>query len=240
MCMNLSYAPRRSAYNCVNMWSIIIIISSSLFIILLQGASHSCSCAGSVQPGAPGYWELPDHQRWQVRDFPAVPEPCPPRRSWWHHPPCPNIHQIPIHTRGTICNKTGLAIAGFPNTIGAIDCTHIRIRAPSPEPYPYFNRKGYHSINVQLICDANMNILNAVARWPGGSHDAFILQNSSVGMRLDREAAGDAWLIGKLPDSFDVIILVWCNFENPLNRIFSSDFYSVKRKCINKWCFRDY
>ena len=94
------------------------------------------------------------------------------------------------------------AIAGFPNTIGAIDCTHIRIKAPSPEPYPYFNRKGFHSINVQIICDANMNILNAVTRWPGGSHDAFILQNSSVGMRLEQEAAGDAWLIGELFNSY--------------------------------------
>ena len=104
------------------------------------------------------------------------------------------------------------AIAGFPNTIGAIDCTHIRIRAPSPEPYPYFNRKGYHSINVQLICDANMNILNAVTRWPGGSHDAFILQNSSVGMRLEREAAGDAWLIGELFNSLYLKLnFVWFN-----------------------------
>lgn len=52
------------------------------------------------------------------------------------------------------------AIAGFPNVIGAIDCTHVAIKAPSHEEYAYVNRKGVHSINVQIICDAQMNLAN--------------------------------------------------------------------------------
>ncbi|KAG2466220.1 HARB1 nuclease, partial [Polypterus senegalus] len=39
---------------------------------------------------------------------------------------------------------------GFPNVIGAIDCTHVRIKAPAGPTEPdYINRKSYHSINVQ-------------------------------------------------------------------------------------------
>ncbi|XDV25593.1 hypothetical protein PO909_029486, partial [Leuciscus waleckii] len=41
---------------------------------------------------------------------------------------------------------------GFPNVIGAIDCTHIPIKAPpGPNEGDFVNRKGVHSINVQGI-----------------------------------------------------------------------------------------
>ncbi|RXN11623.1 nuclease HARBI1 [Labeo rohita] len=85
---------------------------------------------------------------------------------------------------------------GFPNVIGAIDCTHVAIRAPHVNEYMYVNRKNFHSINVQLICDARMAILNAVARWPGSTHDSFIVRNCSVGNRLEAGAGRDGWLLG--------------------------------------------
>lgn len=39
---------------------------------------------------------------------------------------------------------------GFPKTIGAIDGTHIRIDAPKENPADYVNRKGFHSIQLQI------------------------------------------------------------------------------------------
>lgn len=41
-------------------------------------------------------------------------------------------------------------IAGMPCTIGAVDGTHILIKAPQDEEWNYVNRKGQHSINVQV------------------------------------------------------------------------------------------
>uniref|UniRef100_A0A9J8BH65 Putative nuclease HARBI1 n=1 Tax=Cyprinus carpio carpio TaxID=630221 RepID=A0A9J8BH65_CYPCA len=88
------------------------------------------------------------------------------------------------------------AMSGFPNVIGAIDCTHIAIRAPYVDEFIYVNRKHVHSINVQIICDANLTLRNVVARWPGSTHDSFILAHSSVGNRLRAGAIRDGWLLG--------------------------------------------
>lgn len=89
------------------------------------------------------------------------------------------------------------AMSGFPNVIGAIDCTHVAIRAPSENEFAYVNRKHVHSINVQIICDSNMTLTNIVARWPGSTHDSFILTHSSVGNRLNAGAVRDGWLLGE-------------------------------------------
>lgn len=71
-------------------------------------------------------------------------------------------------------------IAEFPKVIGVIDGTHVKNLAPSEDEDMYVNRKGYHSINVQLIFDAFDNIIDVVARWPGSTHDSRILNNSGV------------------------------------------------------------
>nr|XP_034334828.1 putative nuclease HARBI1 [Crassostrea gigas] len=63
-------------------------------------------------------------------------------------------------------------IAGFPNVIGAIDGTHIRIKSPSLDEHLYVNRKNYHFINVQAVCDSKLRFMNIVAEWPGSTHDS--------------------------------------------------------------------
>lgn len=63
----------------------------------------------------------------------------------------------------------------------------------------YINRKGYFSKNVQLICDYDLNILAAYARFGGSTHDAFIWENCKVKELLERQYAQNidtCWLIG--------------------------------------------
>lgn len=69
---------------------------------------------------------------------------------------------------------------GFPGVLGAIDCTHVQLRAPSENAQVYVNRKGTHSINIQVICDATCKVTHLFANYPGSSHDSFILANSVI------------------------------------------------------------
>ncbi|XP_035852271.1 putative nuclease HARBI1 [Sander lucioperca] len=110
----------------------------------------------------------------------------------------PQYIQFPYdNAQQTMIKRGFYEIAGIPNVIGAIDCTHVRLKPPSVNDYAYINRKNYHSVNVQIICDARLCLLNVVARWPGGTHDAFIFEHSSVRRRLQEGALrGHGYLLG--------------------------------------------
>ena len=82
-------------------------------------------------------------------------------------------------------------MSGFPNVIGAIDGTHIPICNHGGEDEDvYINRKGFRSLNVQVVCDAKGIIRNVVARWPGSCHDSRIFQESSLYQTCERGIVG--------------------------------------------------
>ncbi|KAF9413679.1 hypothetical protein HW555_008125, partial [Spodoptera exigua] len=71
------------------------------------------------------------------------------------------------------------SLCAFRQVIGAIDCTHIRIPKLGGEVGQYYiNRKGYSSINVQVVSNANLEIMDIVAHWRGSTHDARIFNES--------------------------------------------------------------
>ncbi|XP_053553701.1 mirror-image polydactyly gene 1 protein isoform X3 [Bombina bombina] len=68
----------------------------------------------------------------------------------------------------------------IPNVIGCIACTHIAICAPYGDPEIYINRNGWHSLNVQVVCDHNCEIIYVLSAFPGSTHDAYILRESAL------------------------------------------------------------
>ena len=80
--------------------------------------------------------------------------------------------------------------------IGAIDGSRIRIIAPSEDEYANVNRKRYHSINIQAMCNANLIFRDVVAKWPGPHHDSFILEASTMRDRFESGEFGNCWLLG--------------------------------------------
>ena len=76
--------------------------------------------------------------------------------------------------------RSFFSVAGFPGVLGCVDGTHIPIIAPSVDEYAYVNRKNFHSINVQAVCDYNMIFTDVVAKWLRSHHDSFIVNSSTI------------------------------------------------------------
>ncbi|XP_067858910.1 putative nuclease HARBI1 [Heptranchias perlo] len=51
-------------------------------------------------------------------------------------------------------------IAGFPKVQGAVDRIHVALKVPNDAPFTCTNRKGFHSLNVMLLCDAGLRIMS--------------------------------------------------------------------------------
>lgn len=67
----------------------------------------------------------------------------------------------------------------FPKVFGCLDGTHIAIPGPLSDN-SYYNRKGFHSIQVQAICNSRQEFIDVFCGWPGSVHDARVWQNSPI------------------------------------------------------------
>ncbi|KAF7687865.1 putative nuclease HARBI1 [Silurus meridionalis] len=87
-------------------------------------------------------------------------------------------------------------VAGIPNVIGVIDCAHIAIKAPNADNSSYVNKKGFHSINCQLVCDARGLLLSAQTHWPGSLAHRAVFTQSSVYKMFEEQEKHEGWLLG--------------------------------------------
>lgn len=100
------------------------------------------------------------------------------------------------------------AMYGFPQLLGCIDGTLVKIQTPTQDEHIFVDRKGNHSINCQIICDSHMRILDVVARWPGSVHDGGIFEVSQMKHRFDNHVFGDYKLLGMC--GFIILLIVSC------------------------------
>ena len=68
----------------------------------------------------------------------------------------------------------------FPMCVGAIDGTHIPIRAPMESHVEYVNRKGHHSILMQAVVDSTYLYRDVVIGWWGSVQDTRVFSNSEI------------------------------------------------------------
>ncbi|XP_055643964.1 putative nuclease HARBI1 [Toxorhynchites rutilus septentrionalis] len=114
---------------------------------------------------------------------------------------CPTAIQFPMNEEEI--NAIKLAFyekTGFPGVIGCVDGTHIRIISPSADlQHLYYNRKGFHSLNVMLVCDHKHMIRYVDANNPGSNHDSFIWNKSPLDAMLNerfQNGERNTWLLG--------------------------------------------
>ncbi|RVE47351.1 hypothetical protein evm_007950 [Chilo suppressalis] len=87
---------------------------------------------------------------------------------------------------------------GIPAVLGCIDGTHVAIVRPTENEERFFNRKHFHSRNVMIICDADLNILSVDASFGGATHDSFVWQQHSIRSHLIalNDAGENVYLLG--------------------------------------------
>ncbi|XP_063298481.1 transcription termination factor 4, mitochondrial isoform X1 [Pelobates fuscus] len=88
-------------------------------------------------------------------------------------------------------------IAGFPNVVGVVGCTHVALSPPAEIEQIYRNKMHYHSINVQVVCASDMKILDVVARFPGSTRNSYILRQSGIRERFENGEFNGGWLLGE-------------------------------------------
>lgn len=87
----------------------------------------------------------------------------------------------------------------LPNIAGAIDGSHIKIRAPRESAVDYFSRYQQHDVVVQAVVNGRKLFIDVAAGFPGSLHDARVLRNSSIYQKAENGdilAAGPMYLIG--------------------------------------------
>ncbi|XP_067208395.1 uncharacterized protein [Linepithema humile] len=99
---------------------------------------------------------------------------------------------------------------GFPGVIGAIDGCHIPCKQPIGNATDYYNRKGFHSIILQGVCDHKGLFIDIFIGMPGRMHDARVFRNSPLFQYMtNAEAPLNRPLIG------DTAYPLLCNLMTP-------------------------
>ncbi|XP_053552478.1 putative nuclease HARBI1 [Bombina bombina] len=86
-------------------------------------------------------------------------------------------------------------VAGVPGVLGVVDCTHVTIKAPNAEDLSYVNRKGLHSLNCLLACDAQGLLLWAETHQPGSIQDNVALHQSGLCSLFETDMQKQGWLL---------------------------------------------
>ncbi|KAJ8911983.1 hypothetical protein NQ315_003265 [Exocentrus adspersus] len=110
----------------------------------------------------------------------------------------------PQYIKWPDANETNKIIENFyrkgqiRGVVGVIDCTHIRIKKPVHDQEVYCNRKGYHSIILQAVCDDKKRFIDVCCGEAGSLHDARCLRRSNIHEKCQNRQfpIGNHFLIG--------------------------------------------
>lgn len=75
----------------------------------------------------------------------------------------------------------------FPNVIGALDGKHFAVQCPPNSGSQFFNYKGFYSVVLMAVCDANYKFTMVDVGSTGSENDASILSSAFGGKIVNDE-----------------------------------------------------
>ncbi|XP_067138433.1 putative nuclease HARBI1 [Centruroides vittatus] len=107
-----------------------------------------------------------------------------------------------------VCNE----LIKMASIIGAIDGCHIPIKAPSEAAEKYINRKNFHSLILQAVCNHNLVFTDCYCGFPGSVHDARVFRNSEVIQKLNDSSLSDYHIVGDA--AYPLMVSLMVPFKN--------------------------
>ena len=68
----------------------------------------------------------------------------------------------------------------LPNIVGAIDGSHVRIKAPKDSAADYFSWYQQHDFIIQAVVNGHKIFTDFACAFPGSMHDARVLRGSGI------------------------------------------------------------
>jgi len=153
-----------------------------------------------------------------------------------------NLHSVDGRT--ALSDTFRAAVPGNPlasYTVGVLDGIAIGIRGPSgtetSKPAEFFGRKGFFSLNVQVVCDGHCRFIYANTAGPGAMHDSAACFQSRLAKQLDSGALNMLLhlLIGE--DAFSVsdsLLALWLGQVHPVEKDAFNFYLSQLRQKIER------
>ncbi|KAI4468840.1 hypothetical protein MML48_2g00009642 [Holotrichia oblita] len=117
----------------------------------------------------------------------------------------------PSRQRALYIMEAFQAINGFEGVIGCIDGSHIRILPPREYPNSYCNRKNFHSVLLQGVCDNRKLFTHVYVGEPGSMHDSRLFEKSDLFSDIQRGAVtfpNNSHLLGDLAYKLTEFLIV--------------------------------
>ncbi|XP_052814020.1 putative nuclease HARBI1 [Mya arenaria] len=92
----------------------------------------------------------------------------------------PKFIRWPTLSGPDILLKVRSGFSSLPGCVGVIDSTHIPIKSPHEDEGSYINRKGFHSLILQGICDDKRKFTDVFCGCTGRCHDATVLRSAPI------------------------------------------------------------
>ncbi|CAN0876365.1 hypothetical protein LINGRAHAP2_LOCUS11273, partial [Linum grandiflorum] len=89
------------------------------------------------------------------------------------------MHEIWYKKAEPVTKRSGYAFwKYYKNCLGALDGSHVKVRAKIEDQPRYCNRKGEVTMNVLGVCNPYMEFIYCLSGWEGSAHNERVLQDA--------------------------------------------------------------